>query len=223
MDTHHACVVRTYAGEDGVDDSGKAHKGVNREADAQPEPSQAQQNMQANGEARWARHHNNTWHVKKCKLHTVVMGLSAAGLEEGAVVASEVVEARLYGQLVLWVEACSKRALLANVLLGLMVRGWFTRVTVLADRREAFEELPAEDAVFPNLGERNLFLQLYRGLPPMARSLGPAQLWRMCWPLTQTSTPASTPYRDMTADGINNAVCGYAKATEYTIPDNLDP
>ncbi|KAJ9509712.1 hypothetical protein QJQ45_011278 [Haematococcus lacustris] len=76
--------------------------------------------MQASGEARWARH-NNTWHAKNCILHTVMRGVSAAGLEEGAVVASEVVEARLYGQLVLWVEACSKRALLASLLLGLMM------------------------------------------------------------------------------------------------------
>ncbi|KAJ9505672.1 hypothetical protein QJQ45_011388 [Haematococcus lacustris] len=108
LGAHHACVVRTYAGEDGVDDSDQAHKG-----------------------------------------------------EEGAVVASEVVEARLYDQLVLWVEACSKRALLASLLLGLMVRGWFTRATVLADRREAFEEIPAEDAVIPNLahaGSSSFFL-----------------------------------------------------------------
>ncbi|KAJ9509541.1 hypothetical protein QJQ45_002007 [Haematococcus lacustris] len=83
--------------------------------------------MQARGEARWARHNNNTWHANKCKLHTVMRGVSAAGLEEGAVVASEVIEARLYEQLVLWVEACSKRALLASLLLGLMVRGWRSR------------------------------------------------------------------------------------------------
>ncbi|GFH19997.1 hypothetical protein HaLaN_17042 [Haematococcus lacustris] len=43
-------------------------------------------------------------------------GVAAAGLEAGAVVPSEVVEARLYDQLVLWVEACSKRALLASLL-----------------------------------------------------------------------------------------------------------
>ncbi|KAL6761947.1 hypothetical protein V8C86DRAFT_3131194 [Haematococcus lacustris] len=93
-------------------------------------------------------------------------GVSAAGLEEGAVVPSEVVEARLYDQLVLWVEACSKRALLASLLLGLMVRGCFTRVTVLADGQEVFEEIPAEDAPIPEFAERNLFLQLGRGLPP---------------------------------------------------------
>ncbi|GFH23808.1 uncharacterized protein HaLaN_21489 [Haematococcus lacustris] len=100
-------------------------------------------------------------------MHKLMSGVSAAGLEEGAVVPSEVVEARLHDQLVLWVEACSKRALLASLLLGLMVRGWFTRVTALADGlHELLEEIPAEDAVIPNLAERNLYLQLGRGAPP---------------------------------------------------------
>ncbi|GFH22162.1 hypothetical protein HaLaN_19581 [Haematococcus lacustris] len=44
-----------------------------------------------------------------------------------------------------------------------MMRGWFTRVTVLADGQELLEEIPAEDAVIPNLAERNLYLQLDRG------------------------------------------------------------
>ncbi|KAL6753566.1 hypothetical protein V8C86DRAFT_3028736 [Haematococcus lacustris] len=104
--------------------------------------------------------------AKKCKMHTLMRGVSAAGLEEGAVVPSEVVEARLYDQLVLWVEACSKRALLASLLFGLMVRDCFTRVTVLADGQELLKEIPAEDAVIPNLAERNLYLQLGRGTPP---------------------------------------------------------
>ncbi|KAL6759961.1 hypothetical protein V8C86DRAFT_3024644 [Haematococcus lacustris] len=99
-------------------------------------------------------------------MHTLMRGVSAAGLEAGAVVPSEVVEARLYAQLVLWVEACSKRALLASLLLGLMVRDSFTRVTALADGQELLEELSAEDAPIPDFAERNLFLQLSRGLPP---------------------------------------------------------
>ncbi|GFH06327.1 uncharacterized protein HaLaN_00937, partial [Haematococcus lacustris] len=99
-------------------------------------------------------------------MHTLMRGVSAAGLEAGAVVPSEVVEARLYDQLVLWVEACSKRALLASLLLGLMVRDSFTRVTVLADGQELLEEIPAVDADIPDFAERNLFLQLGRGLPP---------------------------------------------------------
>ncbi|KAJ9525901.1 hypothetical protein QJQ45_009226 [Haematococcus lacustris] len=122
--------------------------------------------MQANGAAHWAHNHNNSWHAKKCKMHTLMRGVAAAGLEAGAVVPSEVVEARLHDQLVLWVEACSKRALLASLLLGLMVRDSFTRVTVLADGQELLEEIPAEDADIPDFAERNLFLQLGRGLPP---------------------------------------------------------
>ncbi|KAJ9523779.1 hypothetical protein QJQ45_019972, partial [Haematococcus lacustris] len=73
---------------------------------------------------------------KKCKLYTVMTGVSAAGLEAGAVMASEVVEARLVTQLEAWVKACSMRALLANLLLGLIVRGRFTRVAVLPDGQE---------------------------------------------------------------------------------------
>ncbi|KAJ9505384.1 hypothetical protein QJQ45_024133 [Haematococcus lacustris] len=122
--------------------------------------------MQANGAAHWANNHNNTWHAKKVKRHTLMRGVAAAGLEEGAVVPSEVVEARLVTQIEAWVEACSKRALLASLLLGLMVRDSFTRVTVLADGQELLEEIPAEDADIPDFAERNLFLQLGRGMPP---------------------------------------------------------
>ncbi|KAJ9520833.1 hypothetical protein QJQ45_014024 [Haematococcus lacustris] len=123
--------------------------------------------MQANGAAHWANNHNNTWHAKKVKRHTLMRGVAAAGLEEGAVVPSEVVEARLVTQIEAWVEACSKRALLASLLLGLMVRDSFTRVTVLADGLyELLEEIPAEDADIPDFAERNLYLQLGRGVPP---------------------------------------------------------
>ncbi|KAL6752595.1 hypothetical protein V8C86DRAFT_2752011 [Haematococcus lacustris] len=112
--------------------------------------------MQANGAAHWAHNHDNSWHWMR--------GVAAADLEAGAVVPSEVVEARLYDQLVLWVEACSKRALLASLLLGLMVRDSFTRVTVLAYGQELLEEIPAEDADIPDFAERNLYLQLGRDI-----------------------------------------------------------
>ncbi|KAJ9519990.1 hypothetical protein QJQ45_014713, partial [Haematococcus lacustris] len=68
---------------------------VDRELAAQPEPSQAQKSKKASGEALRDRHDKNTWHAKKAKRHTVMRGVCAAGLEAGAVVASEVVEARL--------------------------------------------------------------------------------------------------------------------------------
>ncbi|KAJ9514015.1 hypothetical protein QJQ45_021098, partial [Haematococcus lacustris] len=101
---------------------------------------------------------------KKCKLN----------VEAGAVVPSEVVEARLYDQLVLCVEACSKRALLASLLLGLMVRDSFTRVTVLAYGQELLEEIPAEVADIPDFKERNLYLQLGRGVPPPGENSQPS-------------------------------------------------
>ncbi|GFH17252.1 uncharacterized protein HaLaN_13843, partial [Haematococcus lacustris] len=47
-----------------------------------------------------------------------------------------------------------------------MVRGCFTRVTVLAYEHELLEDIPAADAPIPDFAERNLFLQLSRGLPP---------------------------------------------------------
>ncbi|KAJ9519156.1 hypothetical protein QJQ45_007718 [Haematococcus lacustris] len=149
--------------------------GVDRELEAQPQPSQAQQNKQASGEARWDRHNSNSWHSKKCKLHTLMTGVSAAGLERGAVVASEVVEARLVTQIEAWVKACSMRALLASLLFGHMVRSFFTRVTVLPGGQEAFEDIPALDAVIPNLADRNLFLQLGRGIPPVSERSKPSE------------------------------------------------
>ncbi|KAJ9526699.1 hypothetical protein QJQ45_017548 [Haematococcus lacustris] len=167
---------------------------VDRELEAQPEPSQAQKNKKASGEARRDRHDNNTWHAKKAKRHTVMRGVCAAGLEAGAVVASEVVEARVVTQLEAWVEACSMRALLGSLLLGLAVRSWFTRLRGLPDGQEVFEDIPAEDAFIPNLADRNMYrslhiakpshicgangggdhLQLIRGLPPRKRSSQPS-------------------------------------------------
>ncbi|KAL6758098.1 hypothetical protein V8C86DRAFT_2606593, partial [Haematococcus lacustris] len=66
------------------------------------------------------------------------------------------------------------RALLGSLLLGLMVRVWFTRVRVLPDRQEVFGETPAEDAVIPDLADRNMYLQLCRGLPPPERQSRPS-------------------------------------------------
>ncbi|KAJ9523814.1 hypothetical protein QJQ45_020000 [Haematococcus lacustris] len=147
---------------------------VDRELEAQPEPSPAQQAKKASGKARRDRHNKNTWHAKKFKLHTVMKGVSAAGLEAGAVEASGVVEARLVTQIEAQVEASSMRALLASLLLGLIMRGFLRRVTMLPDGQETFEDIPAEDANIPNLAERNLFLQLGRGLPPPCRQSRPS-------------------------------------------------
>ncbi|KAL6753143.1 hypothetical protein V8C86DRAFT_2733529, partial [Haematococcus lacustris] len=66
------------------------------------------------------------------------------------------------------------RALLGSLLLGLMVRGWFTRLRGLPDGQDVFEEIPAEDAFIPNLADRNMYLQLIRGLPPPSRQSQPS-------------------------------------------------
>ncbi|KAL6749358.1 hypothetical protein V8C86DRAFT_2850415 [Haematococcus lacustris] len=71
------------------------------------------------------------------------------------------------------------RALLGSLLLGLAVRGWFTRVRVLPDGQVVFEEIPAELAVIPNLADRNMYLQLIRGLPPPSQQALPAQRSRL--------------------------------------------
>ncbi|GFH28883.1 predicted protein [Haematococcus lacustris] len=44
-------------------------------------PSQAQKNKKASGEARRDRHDKNTWHGKKCKLHTLMTGAMPATLD----------------------------------------------------------------------------------------------------------------------------------------------
>ncbi|KAJ9519915.1 hypothetical protein QJQ45_014645 [Haematococcus lacustris] len=64
-------------------------------------------------------------------------------------------------------DACCIVALLASLLLGLIVRGFFARVTVLPDGQEAFEDIPA-------FKDRNLYLQLGRGLPPPGRRSRPS-------------------------------------------------
>ncbi|GFH13921.1 hypothetical protein HaLaN_09888, partial [Haematococcus lacustris] len=53
--------------------------------------------------------------------------------------------------------------------------GWFTRVRVLPDGQEAFEEIAAKGAVIPNVADRNMFLQLCRGLPPPGRQSRPSE------------------------------------------------
>ncbi|KAJ9518001.1 hypothetical protein QJQ45_004326 [Haematococcus lacustris] len=66
------------------------------------------------------------------------------------------------------VEACSERAVLASLLLGLLVRGLFT--IHVADPlglhdQPVYTDIPVSQAAIPDLSCRNLFLQLCRGLP----------------------------------------------------------
>ncbi|KAJ9533757.1 hypothetical protein QJQ45_026785 [Haematococcus lacustris] len=55
-----------------------------------------------------------------------------------------------------------------------MVRDCFTRVTVLAYSQELLDEIPAEVADIPDFAERNLFLQLGRGVPPPGENSRPS-------------------------------------------------
>ncbi|KAJ9511867.1 hypothetical protein QJQ45_004548 [Haematococcus lacustris] len=66
------------------------------------------------------------------------------------------------------VEACSERAVLASLLLGLLVRGLFT--IHVADPlglhdQPVYTDIPVSQAAIPDLSCRNLFLQLCRGPP----------------------------------------------------------
>ncbi|KAL6752946.1 hypothetical protein V8C86DRAFT_2739130 [Haematococcus lacustris] len=89
------------------------------------------------------------------------------------------------------------RALLGSLLLGLAVRGWFTRVRVLPDGQQVFEEIPSEDAVIPNVADRNMSCSSAAVCLLPAGAPSPAQLWRMCWPPTRVSTTASKLYLAM--------------------------
>ncbi|KAL6745490.1 hypothetical protein V8C86DRAFT_2977396, partial [Haematococcus lacustris] len=79
-----------------------------------------------------------------------------------------------------------KRALLASLLLGLMVRDSFTRVTALADGQELLEEIPAEDADIPNFAERNLSTQYLA----IRKTLTPSTMWARSWRL---ALPTASP------------------------------
>ncbi|KAJ9530139.1 hypothetical protein QJQ45_023424 [Haematococcus lacustris] len=66
------------------------------------------------------------------------------------------------------VEACSKRAAVASLLLGLLVRGLFT--IHVADPlglhdQPVYTDIPVSQAAIPDLSCRNLYLQLCRGMP----------------------------------------------------------
>ncbi|KAJ9520952.1 hypothetical protein QJQ45_014135 [Haematococcus lacustris] len=81
---------------------------------------------------------------------------------------SNVIKRRFYDRDVM-------RALLGSLLLGLAVRGWFTRVRVLPNGQDVFEDIPTVLAVIPNLADRNMYLQLIRGLPPPGRRSQPSE------------------------------------------------
>ncbi|KAJ9514222.1 hypothetical protein QJQ45_012196 [Haematococcus lacustris] len=130
---------------------------LDRDEALQPDLTEAERNRKASGEARAARDSHNTYHGRKCKLAHLIDHLP-----------QELWDAFLADAVQPRVEACSERAVLASLLLGLLVRGLFT--IYIADPlglhgQPVYTDILVSQAAIPDLSCRNLFLQLCRGLP----------------------------------------------------------
>ncbi|KAJ9524246.1 hypothetical protein QJQ45_008435 [Haematococcus lacustris] len=130
---------------------------LDRDEALQPDLTEAERNRKVAGEARAARDRDNTYHGRKCKLAHLIDHLP-----------QELWDAFLADAVQPRVEACSERAVLASLLLGLLVRGLFT--VHVADPlglhdQPVYTDIPVPQAAIPDLSCRNLFLQLCRGLP----------------------------------------------------------
>ncbi|KAJ9519970.1 hypothetical protein QJQ45_014702 [Haematococcus lacustris] len=128
-----------------------------RDEALQPDLTEAQRNKKVSGEARAARDRDNTYHGRKCKIAHLIDHLP-----------QELWDAFLDDAVQPRVEAISERAVLANLLFGLLVRGLFT--IHVADPlglhdQPVYTDIPVSQAAIPDLSCRNLFLQLVRGLP----------------------------------------------------------
>ncbi|KAJ9515242.1 hypothetical protein QJQ45_002373 [Haematococcus lacustris] len=128
-----------------------------RDEALQPDLTEAERNTKASGEARAARDRDNTYHGRKRKLAHLIDHLP-----------QELWDAFLAKAVRPRVKACSERAVLASLLLGLLVRGLFT--IYVADPlglhdQSVYTNIPVSQAAIPDLSRRNLFLQLCRGLP----------------------------------------------------------
>ncbi|KAJ9517853.1 hypothetical protein QJQ45_004219 [Haematococcus lacustris] len=128
-----------------------------RDEALQPDLTKVERERKASGEARVARDRDNTYHGRKCKLAHLIDHLP-----------QELWDAFLADAVQPRVEACSERAVLASLLLGLLVRGLFT--IHVADPlglhdQPVYTDIPVSQAAIPDLSCRNLFLQLCRGLP----------------------------------------------------------
>ncbi|KAJ9510249.1 hypothetical protein QJQ45_015732 [Haematococcus lacustris] len=87
---------------------------LDRDEALQPDLTEADRNRKVSGEARAARDRDNTYHGRKCKLAHLIDRLP-----------QELWDAFLDDAVQPRVEACSERAVLASLLLGLLVRGLF--------------------------------------------------------------------------------------------------
>ncbi|KAJ9522808.1 hypothetical protein QJQ45_019796, partial [Haematococcus lacustris] len=130
---------------------------LDRDEALEPDLSEAQRNSKASGEARAARDRDNTYYCRKCKLahHTEHLppALWDAFLADAALPR---------------VKACSERAVIGSLLLGLLVRGLFTiRVAdpLGLHDQPVYTDIPVSQAAIPDLSCRNLYLQLCRGPP----------------------------------------------------------
>ncbi|KAJ9513826.1 hypothetical protein QJQ45_020902 [Haematococcus lacustris] len=151
----------------------EAHDTLDRDEALQPDLTDAESNRKASGEARAARNRINTYHGKKCKLAHLTRHFPR-----------ELWNAFLADAALPRVKACSERAVLASLLLGLLVRGLFT--IDVADPlglhdQPVYTDIPVSQAAIPDLSCRNLFLQLCHGLPgDGSRDLYPASSEQAC-------------------------------------------
>ncbi|KAJ9507038.1 hypothetical protein QJQ45_004665 [Haematococcus lacustris] len=133
---------------------------VDRDEAAQPVLTEAQRRRKASGEARGARFRDNTFHARKAELAHLTGHLP-----------QELWDAFLKRAVRPRVKAISERGVIGSLLLGLLVRGFFTLHA--ADQLDAkgqpltytYTDIPVSATDIPDLSCRNLFRQLCRGLP----------------------------------------------------------
>ncbi|KAJ9530707.1 hypothetical protein QJQ45_014873, partial [Haematococcus lacustris] len=133
---------------------------VDRDEAGQPVLTEAERRRKASGEARGARVRDNTFHARKAKLVHLTDHLPQA-----------LWDAFLERAVRPRVKAISERGVIGSLLLGFLVRGFFTLHA--ADQLDAQgqpltyteTDIPVSAADIPDLSCRNLFRQLCRGLP----------------------------------------------------------
>ncbi|KAJ9505954.1 hypothetical protein QJQ45_002746 [Haematococcus lacustris] len=139
---------------------------LDRDEALQPDPTDAQRERKASGEACAARDRDNTYHSRKCKLAHLTQHppqllwdafLTAAALPR--------------------VKICSEWAVIGSLLMGFLVRDLFT--LHVADPlnlhgQPVYTDIPVSHAAIPDLSCRNLFLQLCRGLPKPGANTQPS-------------------------------------------------
>ncbi|KAJ9519814.1 hypothetical protein QJQ45_013492 [Haematococcus lacustris] len=142
---------------------------VDRDEAGQPDLTEAQRKRKASGEARAASSRDNTFHARKAKLAHLIDHLPQALWDAFL---DKAVRPR--------VKDISERGVIGSLLLGFLVRDLFT--LHVADQLDAQgqpltytdTDIPVSAADIPNLSCRNLYLQLYRGLPGEGENTRPS-------------------------------------------------